>query len=216
MGLWDRLRLIGLFLKFVKDPTRTDLIFSGIALASRNPDQEMVRRLEDSIMAQPGVAALYAEKYLPVPPAMDRLASMPEGSFGREVFRHMDRNRLTFDIWPRFDFKRPIEYVSLRMYQDHDLFHVLLQWDTSVESELGLVAFAVAQLQSPGGVMVIAAGLLHLLKKSPERAVRAVEKIAQGYSVGRRCRLMLTMRLYERFETPLTELRELCEIPAPA
>ncbi len=74
---------------------------------------------------------------------------MPQNSFGYALFQHMNTNKLGFDLWPRLDSDRPIDYLSTRIYQDHDLWHALLGLGVEIEDELALQAFGVAQYHSP-------------------------------------------------------------------
>jgi ubiquinone biosynthesis protein Coq4 len=199
-----------LFWQLVKNPGRTELIFKGVEIVSNDPDQKPVKVVEDAVMSIPSFKAMYEEEYAPLPPAMEMLQKCPEGSFGQAVYQHMKSNCLSFDLFPRYDSKRPIKYLSSRIYQDHDLWHALFGYGISVEDELAVQAFGLAQFQSPVALTLIAGGLIHLLVKSPQRALDAFKRINEMYDLGKRAPFLLGVRLHDLFSRPLAEVRQLC------
>jgi ubiquinone biosynthesis protein Coq4 len=212
MKFWNRLRIMKIFFQLVRNPNRTDLIFEGVRIFSNDRNQEPVKAIEEIVLADEGFRSMYIESYVPNPPALNDLAALPENSFGRALYQHMKSNNLRFDLFPRLESRRPIEYLSTRIYQDHDLWHALLGYGVEVEDELAIQAFGVAQYQSPIGTMIIAGGLLHLLGLSPKRAVLAFKKINEGYNLGRRSPFLLPVRLHDLLPRPLSEVRELCGV----
>jgi ubiquinone biosynthesis protein Coq4 len=210
MGLWNRLQAFIIFLQLVKDPNRTDLIFKGIELASKNSNQAPVIALENHVLANSEFARMYEQNYIPARPQMEYLAALPENTFGSYLYKHMKNNGLDFETFPRLPSDRAINYLSTRIYQDHDLWHVLLGYGIEVEDELALQAFGVAQYQSPFGTMLIAGGILHLLTKNPARAVDAFQKINEAYVIGKNAKFLLSMKIHELFPKPITEVRQMC------
>jgi ubiquinone biosynthesis protein COQ4 len=214
MNLWNRLKVLKLFLQLVQDPNRTDLIFKGVAIFSKNPDVPPIKAIESLILSDEIFKIMHQENYIPQAPALEDLAKLPENSFGYAVYQHMNTNGLGFETFPVLPSRRPIHYMSTRIYQDHDLWHTLLGYGITVEDELAIQAFSVAQFRSPISTMLIAGGLLHLLGKNPLRAVDGLHKVVEGYNTGKKSKFLLSVRLHELFPKPLTEVRQVCGIAA--
>lgn len=212
MKLWNKIRLMSIFWRVVKNPGQTELIFKGVEIVSDDPDQGPVKAVEDIVMANPSFKAMYEEGYGPLPPAMEMLQNCPVGSFGQALYNHMASNGISFDLFPRYDSKRPIKYLSSRIYQEHDLWHALLGCGTSVEDELAVQAFGLAQYQSPIALTLIAGGLIHLLAKNPQRALRAFKQIHETYALGKRAPFLLGIRLHDMLPRPLAEVRQICAV----
>lgn len=212
MTILERVKITQLFFQLVQNPGRTELIFKAIDIATKHRDDPVVIKILEQIYSNETFRELYGQKYVGDLPPLEELAKYPEGSFGREYYRHMSSNGLTPELFPKFDPANDLEYINLRMYQDHDLWHALLGYGVSVEDELAVQAFSTAQLQSPFSAMLIAGGLLHLLKSEPVRAVTALKEVAEGYERGKNAKFLLGFRLNEMLEKPIGEVRELCGV----
>ncbi len=210
MNFWNKIQSTILFLKLVKDPTRTDRIIKGIKIVSQDKDQEPVKAVVKHILSHPGFKAMYEEDYMPETPSLAALSKLPADTFGFAVYQHMNKNGINFDIFPREHRGPVVEYLSARIYQDHDLWHVLLNRSVEVEDELAVQAFGVAQLQSPIAIAIIAGGLLHLLSKKPARAVDALKRIVESYTLGQKAPFLLSYRLHDLFDKPLSQVQEFC------
>jgi ubiquinone biosynthesis protein COQ4 len=214
MNLWNKARLFKIFVQLVRNPSRTELIFQGVEIVSSNPDLEPIRAVEQNALSHDDFKSMFEKHYVPQAPSIEELRKSPEGSFGRKLYQHMHANGLNFDLWPRYESERAIKYLSTRIYQDHDLWHTLLGYGITVEDELAVQAFGVAQLQSPVALMIVAGGLIHLMISSPRRAIEAFKKINEAYFVGKRARFLLSIQLHDLFAKPLGEVRELCGVSA--
>lgn len=209
MTLWNKLKTFKLFIQLVRDPNRTDLIFQGVEIASSDPDQALVQEIENYVLMNPEFRAMFEDKYNPDLPSLTDLKSYPESSFGHAVYNHMKSNGLDFSLWPKTNSQRPIQYLSSRIYHDHDLWHALLGYGITVEDELALQAFGVAQFRSPIALMLVAGGLIHLIGKDPSRAMTAFQKINKAYDLGQRAPFLLSYRLNTYFPLPLVDVRKL-------
>lgn len=210
MKLYNRLRLGKIVLQLILNPKRTELIFKGVQIVSDDPDQEIFAAIEKRFQNNQPFLAMYNDRYNPVPPTVAELSAYPEGSFGNALYQHLNLNNLSLEIFPRFEWRRPIEYLSLRVYQDHDLWHVLAGYDISIEDELALQALSVAQFGSPISTLLVAGGLMHLIWKAPLKAVHALGKISAGYQRGLQANSLIGLRLHELFDRPLIEVQKLC------
>lgn len=210
MTFWNRLRTLRIFFQLVRDPNRTDLIFKGVDIVSSDPDQRPVQMVEQAVLSNDGFRRMYEDGYMPDVPQLERLKDLPANSFGHALYLHMNANALDFNLFPRLKTARAVHYLRNRIYQDHDLWHVLLGRGVTVEDELAIQAFGVAQFQSPVGTMIIAGGLLHLLGKDPSRAIQAFQQINEAYSLGKRAPFLLAVKVHDLLARPLSEAREIC------
>ena len=210
MTLWNKVKIFKIFVQLVLNPNRTDLIFKGVDIVSQDPNQPVLKGIENLVLSDAEFHSMYQTKYIPHAPALDELKNLPAGTFGRAVFDHMNQNHLDFSLWPTNQADRPIQYLSARIYQDHDLWHALLGYGVEVEDELAIQGFGVAQFQSPIGLMLIAGGLIHLMMKDPRRALKAFARVNETYALGKRVPFLLAQRLHNHFSRPLTEVRQIC------
>lgn len=205
--LWIRFQLIRGYFQMVRNPQNTELIFKALELVAQLKDQGPLEEVLKGLYSHPEFKAMVDEGYMPRKPDLEELGKMPEGSFGREVFNHMTKNKIDFDLFPEEVPDGAIKYVNQRMYLDHDLWHVLLSYNTDVSDELALQGFNVAQLRSPFSAMIISGGLLHLLKKNPLTAADTLGLVARGYQRGKQAKFLLGIKLHEMFERPINEVR---------
>ena len=84
-------------------------------------------------------------------PAIDlsKLRQLPPGTFGYEYASYMLHNQLRpLNISPELEDIAQNNVFALRYAVTHDMFHVLLGFDTSYAGEIGVLAFAVEQKYS--------------------------------------------------------------------
>jgi ubiquinone biosynthesis protein COQ4 len=148
---------------------------------------------------------------------LEALAELAGTTFGHAYATFMRQNALSLFL--------PTELIDARMRErnafgiryatTHDMVHVLTGFDTSWAGEIGVLAFAVAQRYTRWQqlALVIAACLYPFFYRFRVRALwRAATR---GYALGRRARCVLSVRLEERFEQPLEEVRRELGIAPP-
>ena len=101
MNFWNKIQSTILFLKLVKDPTRTDRIIKGIKIVSEDKDQEPVKAVVKHVLSHPGFKAMFDDDYMPETPSLVALSKLPADTFGFAVYQHMNKNGINFDIFPR-------------------------------------------------------------------------------------------------------------------
>jgi ubiquinone biosynthesis protein COQ4 len=140
---------------------------------------------------------------------LEALARLPDGTFGREYVRFLVANRLhpivpTDRVDPAMIARNAF---TVRYAIIHDMVHVITGFDTSWPGEAGVWAFVGAQRYSFGFGMAAVIALLIAPFRSPLRLSDAWRYWRRGRAMGRRARLLLTLRLEERFEQRLVDLR---------
>ena len=140
---------------------------------------------------------------------LEFLATLPSGSLGYEYARHMRSLALQpLTVSPALEEVARRNVFALRYAITHDIFHVLLGFDTSYAGEMGVLAFAVAQGYSPlqRPALWIATILYPLLAPGQIRAI--FENRRAGLRLGREARFLLGYRFEEMWERPLLEVAQ--------
>ncbi len=145
---------------------------------------------------------------------LNKLIEYPEGSFGREYAEHMKRNNLqTLNISPELDDVAQRNVFALRYVITHDIFHVLLGFDTSYAGEIGVLAFAAAQNYSKS--LKISFWFAKILY--PIIALRQVKAIVanqrKGGELGREAEFLLGYRFEEHWDEALDKVRKDLGLP---
>ncbi len=137
------------------------------------------------------------------------LRALPEGTFGRIYAQHMDACHLTsLDISLEVTEQLRHQPLGLRYTLIHDIFHVLLGYDTSLVGELGVWTFVGAQQYSPSyeQAAMLAHYLYPLVVPHRYRQLRASEKRSRSLAAQAVCLIAQPFENY--WKTPLSEVRK--------
>lgn len=138
------------------------------------------------------------------------LRALPDGTLGREYARMLDDGGLTpFTVSEGFDpeiLRR--NTFAARLAVTHDMFHVLMGFDTTWAGEMGVLAFTAAQGYSrmQRWIGLPLATLLYPIF-SPRMAPAIFRALRRGWRMGKRARFLLGVRLEEMFDRPVADLR---------
>jgi ubiquinone biosynthesis protein COQ4 len=159
------------------------------------------------LRSDPDTAALIRERYLPERADFDALARLPEGTLGHAFAKHMYDRNLARDFYPTPIGSDDGSYVSLRMRQTHDVWHVVTGFDTDIPGELGLQAFMLAQIQTPLALVTI--GLMTLRKLKGGAGIDTMfDHIARGWQMGRQAKPFFAQKWESGWSRPLAEWRD--------
>ncbi|MGF1491349.1 MAG: Coq4 family protein [Microcoleaceae cyanobacterium] len=140
---------------------------------------------------------------------LDALLKLPQGTFGHEYARHMRNNRLQpFNISPAVETIAKRNVFALRYAVTHDMFHVLLGFDTSYAGEMGVLAFAVAQNYSRSQKIGywIATVLYPTLAPRQFREIFASRHY--GRALGQQAEFLLGYRFEDKWVKPSNQIRK--------
>ncbi len=145
---------------------------------------------------------------------LNKLIEYPEGSFGREYAEHMKRNNLqTLNISPELDDVAQRNVFALRYVITHDIFHVLLGFDTSYAGEIGVLAFAAAQNYSKSlKVSFWFAKILYPII-APQQIKAIVANQLKGQELAINAEFLLGYRFEEHWNEALGKVREDLGLP---
>lgn len=147
---------------------------------------------------------------------LSELSQLPSDSFGQVYAKHMLDNQLQpFNISPNLSNVAQRNTFALRYAITHDIFHVLLGFDTSYAGEIGVLAFAVAQGYSPQQKLAlrIASWLYPLLAPGQRSQITAARNL--GLHLGHQAKMLLGIRFEAHWSMPIAQLRSMLNLPEP-
>ncbi|KAI0950881.1 Ubiquinone biosynthesis protein [Taiwanofungus camphoratus] len=139
---------------------------------------------------------------------MNKLAMLPEGTFGREYVTWLERCGVTPDT------REPVHYVDdpelayvMQRYREcHDFYHCLCSLPVNVESELALKFFEFTNLGLPMAGFAAAFGHLRL---TPKKRVRLFQEfVPWAIRCGSSAKSMITVYWENRWDQNIEEMRK--------
>ena len=144
---------------------------------------------------------------------LQQLIRLPPDTFGYQYAVHMQQNQLKpLNISPELAEVAAKNTFALRYAVTHDIFHMLLGFDTTYAGEIGVLAFAVSQKYTSWQAIALwLAQLLYpLLAPTQIKAIFASRK--RGKQMGQKANFLLNYRFEDHWHEPLLELRKKLKI----
>lgn len=140
---------------------------------------------------------------------LNQLSQYPQGSFGREYANHMRINQLKpLTISPELEDIAKRNLFALRYLVTHDIFHVLLDFDTTYAGEIGVLAFAATQNYSKSlQVGLWLAKLLYPIL-APQQIKEIFVNLAKGRELGKKADFLLGYRFEDHWKEPIEDVRK--------
>ncbi|XP_054469109.1 ubiquinone biosynthesis protein COQ4 homolog, mitochondrial [Anoplopoma fimbria] len=146
---------------------------------------------------------------------LNEMASLPDGSFGREYLRFLEDNHVTPDS--RADVKfvddEELAYVMQRYREVHDLLHTLLGMPTNMLGEVAVKWFEAAQTGLPMCALGAVLGPLRLNSSRLQSLFTSLGPWA--LQNGRQARCVLSIFYERRWAQSIEELRQELNIEPP-
>ncbi|BAZ27217.1 hypothetical protein NIES4073_81340 [Kalymmatonema gypsitolerans NIES-4073] len=145
---------------------------------------------------------------------LEELSKYPQATFGREYAEHMrDNNLKPFNISPELEDVARRNVFALRYVVTHNIFHLLLGFDTSYAGEIGVLAFAAAQNYSKS--LKISLWLAKFLYPiiAPKQSQAIFANVEKGLELGKNAQFLLGYRFEEHWEEPINEIRSRLGLP---
>jgi ubiquinone biosynthesis protein COQ4 len=202
------------FIKFINNPAKTETIFDMADSFQKASPPEMVEKIIQPLLKNSTLAADYENRVWYSHPNMKTLSQYPEGSFGKHVADFFEKNNLDENLFPRANYNSLVDYITSRIYQTHDFWHVLTDYSIGLEDELALQAYAIGQYQQPINLTIIAGGIIHILQHHPEKTFEIMNSLTEGYQRGLKSEFLLDKNIFAYLDRPINEVREIFKIPA--
>ncbi|WP_414530423.1 Coq4 family protein [Nodularia chucula] len=145
---------------------------------------------------------------------LKKLSQYPQDTFGREYADHMKANHLqALNISSELEEIAKNNVFALRYAITHDIFHVLLGFDTSYAGEIGVLAFASAQNYSQSlKISLWFAKFLYPLL-APQQIKQIFANLKKGKELGKKAEFMLGYRFEEHWEDNIADLQHRLGLP---
>ena len=139
---------------------------------------------------------------------LEELSQLPEGTLGYEYAQHMKRNNIQpLQISPDLKEEADRSPFALRYTVTHDIFHVLLGFDTSYAGEMGVFGFTVGQNYSK--MLKIVEPLILLLfcviKPFQIKKIWSCDRV--GKELGKQAKCLLTYHFEDNWARPIRDIR---------
>lgn len=216
-------RALGLVRALVADPERTGLVFELIEAVGGSGDE----RYFQAFVASEAGRALLEERPELIDALGDRerLARMPEGSFGRAYLAFARAREFQADGLQQVSDASPVgglnasldperRWFYRRVTAMHDLWHVLTGYETDEPGEARLLAFSLGQGLGGRGFRLL---VLAAVWTGPwEKGFAFQRGLWRAWRNGRRCAPLAEAHFEALLPLPLAEVRERLAIPVAA
>lgn len=140
---------------------------------------------------------------------LEQLSQLPEGTLGYEYAQHMQK----YSIQPlklSLDLREEASHspFALRYAVTHDIFHVLLGFDTTYAGELGVLAFNIAQgyFKQVIAAMQPLAVLIHLIL-APTQIKKMRTNFRKGKALGKQAKCLIAYRFEDNWARQIIDIR---------
>lgn len=214
IGGYQPRRAFSALRKLIDDPTETAHVFTIIeALAGSAP-----LRVHKRFTSDPGGRRLLASRPNLIAHLADRarLEALPEGTLGRAYLRFIDREGITPDglVEASIDGENgrwrsmgdEIAWITNRLRDTHDLWHVVTGYGGDVLGETALLGFSAAQTTNPGVALMALAATLRAFSGE------VAQKVLHAFRDGRRAAWLVAVEWETLLAEPLEDVRRRFDI----
>jgi ubiquinone biosynthesis protein COQ4 len=198
--------------RLIRDPNDTEQAFRVVrALDGKHADRLFAR-----FSASEGGARLLCERPSILAALSDRasLEAMPEGSLGRAYAAFCDREGITpsglveaSEIEGRDQLDAEFRYMSDRLRDSHDLWHVITGYRTDLLGENCVLAFTAAQTDSVGVAVLATAGYVRSYTFDRAEAAPGRALIREAWARGTAAAWFPEVHFEALLARPLDEVR---------
>ena len=140
---------------------------------------------------------------------LQELIKLPSDTFGHHYALYMQQNKLKpLNISSELTDIATNNVFALRYAVTHDIFHVLLDFDTSYAGEIGVLAFAVAQEYSKLQSFSLPIAQLLYLILAPGQIKAIFANKQRGKLMGQKANFLLNYRFEDHWTETLSSLRK--------
>jgi ubiquinone biosynthesis protein COQ4 len=197
--------LLSAFLEMVRSPDGDFGVLDRLGAASA--DLESLQLLIQFLSNHPQGKSAF-ENYPRVGEVdLEQLALLPSHTLGYAYAQHMLKNNLKpLQIKPSTN---NYEFLSAHISETHDIWHVIIDADTSITGEIKLEAFYVSQFPfSRFWLALVTKNLLKAVVYNIDRSTEYMDAIAQGWLLAKQAQPLFGIDWKLLWEKPLYEIRD--------
>lgn len=137
----------------------------------------------------------------------DQIGAGGDNSLGKHFVNFLLDNNIHPDTLPVPEVSDDFTYAIAYLTETHDIMHVLLGYQTDLDSELGLLAFFSAQIASPFYLMLISGALLNAAFYERGRMESRMAAISQGWRMGNKADKLFGVNWNDYWYKDISEVR---------
>ena len=158
-----------------------------------NPD--LIAQLQDFVGYYPSIN-------------LKQLAQLPKGTLGYEYARYMKQHHIQpLEISPDLKEEADRNPFALRYTVTHDLFHILLGFDTSYAGEMGVFGFTVGQNYSRMLKLAELPVMLIICLIAPKQIKKTLANRRRGKVIGKQAKCLLVYPFENNWSRPINDIR---------
>lgn len=187
------------FIKAIKDyygsEQAGDIAFLKFELMEIGANPKVVAQIQDLSNCAPQID-------------LDALRHLPVGTLGYAYAQHMQQNGIQpLAVSDDLQTEAQLHPFALRYTATHDVFHVLLGFDTTYAGEMGVVAFIIAQNYSKflNWLQPVVTHLYPLIFWSQRQQIQA--NIRRGQALGKQATCLLVYLFEQDWQRSIQEVR---------
>lgn len=195
--------------RLMMNPAEVERVFAfaDIVVGERGTEEfaKQISQLED------GPRFLAGRRRMPKT-SIEELETLPAGSLGFEFARFLRENKLDPKTLPVKSAETDGQYVRARIYETHDIHHVVTGFSTQPIGEAGVLAFYLAQLPARVASMIVGAAFLRVGFASDAARVPFGRSIELGLRLGRTMKPIVLFPFEDHWETPVADVQRMLGI----
>lgn len=139
---------------------------------------------------------------------LDELKQLPVETLGYQYYQMVARLKLDTEAFQHFKATDDESYILAHLYETHDLWHLLGDFDTSFNGELALQGFYMSQCPGRLSPALISAGLLNISFRDMKKGKQRMHAIARGFMIGYRARPLFGIPWNDYWDWSLDDVRK--------
>jgi ubiquinone biosynthesis protein Coq4 len=175
-------------------------------LANAINDAESLKQIGELLSHHPTAKYAFHNRLLLGTIDVQQLHSLPKDTLGYAYAEHMLSNGFSPIQLPAIE--HDYDYLMVHLTETHDIWHVVINADTSMAGEIQLQAFVAAQLQiSRFSLAMLAKNLLKTAVEDLDLAEQHMDALTTGWLMGKQAEPLFGIQWNTLWEKPLAQLQ---------
>jgi ubiquinone biosynthesis protein COQ4 len=138
---------------------------------------------------------------------LSKMRQLPADTLGRQYIGLLDSAGLDALSYERELTVTDTEYFLRRVSQTHDLWHVVLGYDTSALGEFAVNAFMMSQMEWPSFAFYLGGSMFKAMFSNPSEVPSIIQAVSEGWVKGKALPPFFGVRWEELLDQPLEAVR---------
>lgn len=169
-------------LKLSLNPQNTD---SALSVSDRFLELGLFNSGVEHLKNDPRTSEVFKSPYSMPPYDLDEMLKLPTDSLGNELAKTMKDGNFDPNYFRRKNPDVEGKVILDHIEQTHDIWHIVLGFDTSVPDEVGILAFEFGQLRAPQAAAFLAGAIVRCLFTDLRQLPPIMDAIAEGWQLSK-------------------------------